>query len=195
MSLTSRTVTPSFSEGIIKTLAWGFKPLTISSWCVSFSDVHGTGYCQGRALRSDPICLHLFIFSPPRYTTLPLCSSRHSCFCYLGNKGKLIKKILACQQLSNRHYLSSIQERAMRSLTGPQHASTDFLTIQICLPLRSITRESFSVKVLLCHYSWKVRETQLACRQTCSSAWDSRHLAEQELGAYITVTSVMACFH
>lgn len=71
MSLTSQTVIPSFSERIIKPFAWGFKSLTISSRCVSFSNVAETGNCQGKTIRSDPIFLYLFICLSPDISHLP----------------------------------------------------------------------------------------------------------------------------
>ena len=156
MSLTSKTIIPSFLERIIKPLAWGFKCLTISSWCVSFSTTAETANCQGKTLRSDPIFLYFFILLSPNISHLP-CSSQHSCFCYLGNKGKLIKEILAHQQLGNRQYLYSTYKRVKHSPKRLKHVSTDFSTIQTCLPLRNMTKESRIVKLLLYSWSWSER--------------------------------------
>lgn len=194
MSLTSKTVIPSFSEGIIKPLAWGFKCLTISSWCVSFSNIAETDNCQGKTLRSDPIFLYFFILLSLNNSHHP-CSSQHSCFCYLGNKGKLIKEILAHQQLGNRQYLYSTYKRAKHSQKRLKHVSTDFSTIRTCFSLSNMTKESLSVKLLLYSWSWSETGTHWVQREQCSSAWDRRRSAEQEPRAYVTVTCVMAYFH
>lgn len=97
MPLTSKTVIPFFSEGIIKPLVWGFKCLAISNWCISFSNITETGNCQGKPKRPDPVFLYFFILLFPNISHLP-CSSWQRCFWYLGNKGKLMKEILAYQQ-------------------------------------------------------------------------------------------------